>query len=210
MSIPMAGESSKDHQRHMEWFTDLPHNHSVPAIEDPNTGITLWESGAIVEYLIATYDTSHKLSFASAPEKWQAVQFLHFQTSGQGPYFGQCAWCVSFLLPQEFTLTHIANRFWRFHPEQLDSAKERYKKEIDRVTMVLNECLQGKEYLVGNKCSYADLSFIPWYGMVDFILGDSKLDLKKDYPNYAAWIDRLLARPTVKKIMADKTKAMSG
>lgn len=65
---------------------------SVPAIEDPTTGVTLWESGAIIEYLIDQYDTSNKLSFKSSPEKYQTLQWLHFQMSGQGPYFGQGAW----------------------------------------------------------------------------------------------------------------------
>jgi glutathione S-transferase len=43
-------------------------NGRVPAIEDPNTGITLWESGATIEYLIETYDPQHKI-------KWVACRF---------------------------------------------------------------------------------------------------------------------------------------
>jgi glutathione S-transferase len=39
----------------------------VPAIEDPNTGINLWESGAIIEYLVSKYDKSHKISFETDP-----------------------------------------------------------------------------------------------------------------------------------------------
>lgn len=33
---------------------------------------------------------------------------------------------------------------------------------MKRVTMVLNNVLEGKEYLVGDKCTYADLSFVTW------------------------------------------------
>ncbi|OAA50912.1 glutathione S-transferase [Beauveria brongniartii RCEF 3172] len=48
-------------------FTDLCVNGRVPALEDPNTGIALWESGAILEYPVETYDTSspqqQRLSF---------------------------------------------------------------------------------------------------------------------------------------------------
>jgi glutathione S-transferase len=62
-------------------------NGRLPAIQDPNTGITLWESGAIVEYLIETYDKEYKLSFpAGTTEYFHAKQWLFFQTTGQGPY----------------------------------------------------------------------------------------------------------------------------
>jgi glutathione S-transferase len=111
-----------------------PHGR-VPAIEDPNTGITLWESGAIVEYLVETYDTKHSLTYASSPEKYFVKQWLHFQISGQGPYFGQAAW------------------FEKFHPEKIESARERYKNEIKRVLKVLDKHLEtsGKGFLVGDK-----------------------------------------------------------
>lgn len=76
LQIPI--ENPKD-----ESFTKINPNGRLPAIEDPNTGLTLWESGAIIEYLIETYDKEHKLTFTSAPEKWQLKQYLHFQMSGQ-------------------------------------------------------------------------------------------------------------------------------
>ena len=78
--------------------TKLTPFNRVPAIEDPNTGIKLWESGAIIEYLIETYDKENKLSFKTAPEKFFTKQFLFFQVSGQGPYFGQLAWFVHIYL----------------------------------------------------------------------------------------------------------------
>jgi len=53
--------------------------------------------------------------------------------SGQVPYFGQAAW------------------FYKFHPEKVDSAKNRYKEQIARVFHVLDNHLKGKQYLVGEK-----------------------------------------------------------
>lgn len=72
-----------------EPFLSINPNGRVPAIEDPNTGITLWESGAIITYLIDNYDKDEKISYKSTPEKYLSDQWLAFQISGQGPYFGQ-------------------------------------------------------------------------------------------------------------------------
>lgn len=62
------------------------------AIQDPNTNVTLWESGAILQYLIEQYDVDGKLSYNTLPEKAEQNQWLMFQMSGQGPYFGQAGW----------------------------------------------------------------------------------------------------------------------
>lgn len=62
------------------------------AIIDPNTNITLWESGAIVAYLVETYDKDEKITYTSFPEKYLLQQWSYYQASGQGPYFGQAAW----------------------------------------------------------------------------------------------------------------------
>jgi glutathione S-transferase len=62
------------------------------AIEDPNTELTLWESGAIIQYLIEQYDTEKKLTYESLAQRHHLNQWLMFQMSGQGPYFGQSTW----------------------------------------------------------------------------------------------------------------------
>jgi glutathione S-transferase len=93
-------------------------------------------------------------------------------------------------------------RFNALHKEKLPSAIERYANEIKRVTGVLNSVLEGKDYLVGDKCTYADLSFIPWAAGAPFALGEHKVDFEKEYPNYHAWMERLMARPAVKKALA--------
>lgn len=105
------------------------------------------------------------------------------------------------------TLTDRA-RFANFHHERLESAIERYRKEILRVNGVLNEALKGKEYLVGNKCTYADLAFVTWGSFVPGLLGDeAKVEqMKKDYPDYDAWMQRLVNRPATKKVLDEKAK----
>ncbi|GAP92818.2 putative glutathione S-transferase [Rosellinia necatrix] len=65
-------------------------NGRLPAIYDPNTDLTLWESGAIVEYLVETYDKDNKISFPrGSNESYLTKQWLYYQTTGQGPYYGQ-------------------------------------------------------------------------------------------------------------------------
>lgn len=66
-----------------EWFAKINPNGRVPAIVDPNTDLTLWESGAIVEYLVDTYDKEGKLKGETTNDNWLIKQYLHFQMSGQ-------------------------------------------------------------------------------------------------------------------------------
>jgi glutathione S-transferase len=75
----------------------------------------------------------------------------------KGPYFGQRAWFVF------------------YHPEKnLKSVLDRYGDEIWRVTGVVDAHLKksGGQWLVGEKCTYADLAFVPWYWLCPAIMGD--------------------------------------
>ena len=79
------------------------------------------------------------------------------------------------------------------------------------MTGVINAHLAktGKQYLVGDKVTYADLSFLPWQMAVPFLLGEEEHNkLVKENPHYAAWDKRLMERDAVKKVVADKAKAM--
>jgi glutathione S-transferase len=61
-------------------------NGRMPAIHDPNEDLTLWESGAIIEYLVEKYDTERKVSFApGSKEAYLAKQWLFFQGETRGP-----------------------------------------------------------------------------------------------------------------------------
>ena len=159
-------------------YTDINPNGRVPAIEDPNTGFVVWESGACKYYLTETYDKEHKLSYASGPEKYQVMSWLMFQMSGQGPYFGQFVW------------------FGKYHSEKIPSAIERYGKEIERVTMVIDSHLaarpEGSQHcLVGDKVTYADLAFVPWALGVPRMLGDKAQEVLANFPKYQAWLNGL-------------------
>lgn len=81
LGIPYEAMVVKDPKE--PWFTAINPNGRLPAIVDPNNGITLWESGAIVEYLVETYDKEGKLNVEDVAGKWHLKQYLHFQMSGQ-------------------------------------------------------------------------------------------------------------------------------
>ncbi len=188
LDIPYVNTAVEWADMKKEPYESINPNGRVPAIEDPNTGITLWESGAILEYLVETYDKEHKISFeAGSKDYFLAKQWLHFQMSGQGPYFGQAVW------------------FTRFHPEKIESAKERYVKEIRRVSGVLDKFLADKEYLVGDKFIYVDFAFIPWFEIV----GMFDIDLAKEFPHVDAWLKRQKARPAIGKVAKAREEVMA-
>jgi len=184
LGVPYQGELVLLEDVHKPGSTFLPINPNgkLPAIYDPNTNITLWESGAIVTYLIEKYDTSHKISHASEPEKYLDLQWQHLQATGQGPYLGQAAW---FLL---------------FHSEQIESAKVRYIAETKRIVTVLDKWLDGKDWLVGDKCTYADLSFVTWNSFIPYFMQGRPGEWDpKEFPHFTKWQDAMLSRPSVKK-----------
>ena len=152
--------------------------HLLPAIEDPNTGITLWETGAIILYLIEQYDLSHKVSYTDLKQRQLTNQYLFFEVSGQGPYFGQAGW------------------FNVLHPEKIQSAIDRYNNEVKRVLSVLETVLEGKEWLVGDKLTYADLSFTTWNDRIDSLIMCAPEDKFKGFPNVQAWHERMVSRPS--------------
>ena len=112
--------------------------------------------------------------------------------SGQGPYFGQKAW------------------FSNYHAEKLPSAEARYENEIKRVLGVIEAHLKktGGEYLVGDKCTYADLAWVTWDSLVGWLVPG--LDVQKEFPVFAKWNERVTSRPAVKKVLEEKAKKMAG
>lgn len=83
LNIPYETEYVDFAKIKQEPYTKINPNGRVPAITDPSTGITLWESGAIIEYLIDQYDKEDTLTYRKAPEKYYLQQYLHFQMSGE-------------------------------------------------------------------------------------------------------------------------------
>jgi len=103
------------------------------------------------------------------------MQWLMFQMGGIGPMMGQ------------------ANVFYRYFPEKIQPAIDRYQKETRRLFEVLERGLDGNEYLAGDY-SIADIANWCWVRTHKW----SGVDVD-GLPNLQAWMDRLAARPACQK-----------
>ncbi|KAI2471617.1 glutathione S-transferase [Annulohypoxylon bovei var. microspora] len=190
LHVPYEIKSLKPENIKKPPLIDLNPNGRVPAIEDPNTDLVLWESGAIINYLVEQYDTSHLISYSTLKERNQCNQWLHFQASGQGPYFGQAGW------------------FTKLHHEKLPSAIERYQNEVRRIHGVLDGWLRGRQWLVGDKMTYADLAFATWNERSDVVLECAPEDKFQGFPDLQAWHERMTRRPSWKAAMNTRARLM--
>ncbi|PCH36186.1 glutathione S-transferase C-terminal-like protein [Wolfiporia cocos MD-104 SS10] len=169
-------------------------NGRIPTLIDhANNDFVVWESNAILLYLVGKYDTTRKLSAEKFEEKVLQLQWLFFQASGQGhvwqiPYIGQAVW------------------FKRYHHEKIPSAIERYQKETLRVLGVLDSVLSKQKWLVGDKCTIADLSFVTWnnYVIHDICTDINDVDVEKDFPALYKWHNALVSRGSVHKALAER------
>ncbi|KAK3046548.1 hypothetical protein LTR09_011958 [Extremus antarcticus] len=184
-------------------YTSLNPNGRLPSIKDSNTGVTLFESGAIIEYLVETYDREQRvISYdgSQIAEKWLARSWLHFQMSGQGPMFGQKMW------------------FTHFHAEKgITSVIERYGDETKRIVGVIESHLRRRQeasgddalWLLGGKCTYADLAFVPWDLLLLNRLFPEGFDAAKEFPLFYQWHQRVVQRPAVKKAIEIREHCMA-
>ncbi|KAI0701457.1 glutathione S-transferase C-terminal-like protein [Cerioporus squamosus] len=168
-------------------FTQYNPNGRIPAIIDHQNGdFVLWESCAILLYLVDKYDTEKRLTVTDDKAKYTLTQWLFFQASGQGPYFGQAFW------------------FMKYHSEKIPSAIERYQKETLRVFGVLDGVLAKSPsgYLVGDKVTIADLAFVSWNraAVEGIAAAMDGVDVEKQFPAFYAWYKKIRARAAVKKV----------
>jgi glutathione S-transferase len=65
----------------------------------------------------------------------------------------------------------------------------------------LNDILKGKKYLVEDKASYADLAFVPWFGLLKYTAPNlSEWRKEEKFAAVADWYGRLIERESVKKV----------
>ncbi|NEO19027.1 MULTISPECIES: glutathione S-transferase N-terminal domain-containing protein [unclassified Moorena] len=150
-------------------------NSKIPAILDQDTGIKVFESGAILIYLAEKTD---KLLPTDTAARIQVIEWLMFQMASVGPMFGQ--------------LSH----FRRFAPEQIPYAIDRYEKETLRLFGVLDQQLAKQEFIVGDY-SIADIATYPWVAAYEYL--GVTLD---NHPHLKLWVETMQQRPAVERGMA--------
>lgn len=88
--------------------------------------------------------------------------------------------------------------------ESPESAKIRYGAEVKRVAGVLDGVLSQRDWLVGDRCTYSDLVFVPWNMQITFFMGGREGEHAWDaqaFPHFTRWQNAMLARPSVQKLM---------
>lgn len=154
-------------------FLAINPNGRIPAIVDSDEGdFAVFESGAILMYLA---EKTGQLMPTDAKGRSQVVQWLMFQMGGIGPMMGQ------------------ANVFYRYFPEKIQPAIDRYQGESRRLFGVLDGHLKDHEYLAG-EYSIADIANWAWVRTHKWS-GVSVEGL----PHLQRWINAIHARPAVQR-----------
>jgi glutathione S-transferase len=144
-------------------------NGRIPAIVDKEAGdLAIFESGAIMIYLA---EKAGRLLPSDGPNRAKVLSWLMFQMGGVGPMMGQ------------------ANVFYRYFPEKLQPAIDRYQNESRRLFEVLDGALAGNEWLAG-EFSIADIANWCWVRTYKWSgVSVEGLDHLQD------WMSRIRARP---------------
>ncbi len=165
-------------------FLSLNPNNKIPAIIDPNgpdgKALALFESGAILIYLA---EKTGKLMPKDAGGRYETIQWLMFQMGGVGPMFGQLGFFV------------------KFAGKDIEDPRprERYINETKRLLGVLNQRLEGRDWIMGKEYTIADIAIFPWVHTLVGFYGAGELAGIENFPNVSRVYEAFLARPAVEK-----------
>jgi len=165
-------------------FLSLNPNNKIPAIIDPDgpsgKPLPLWETGAILIYLA---EKSGKLLPADPAERYETLQWLMWQMGGVGPMFGQLGF------------------FHKFAGKEFEDRRpfERYRAESERLLKVLDARLNGRDYIMGDEYSIADVATWPWVRSVDGFYEAAELVGLDKLENVKRWLKACSSRPASEK-----------
>ncbi|TRZ98897.1 MAG: glutathione S-transferase [Rhodocyclaceae bacterium] len=162
----------RQEQKQSEFLAINP-NGRIPAIIDHDADdFAVFESGAILIYLA---EKSGKLMPTDPKGRSRVLQWLMFQMGGIGPMMGQ------------------ANVFFRYFPEKIQSAIDRYQGECARLFRVMDSHLKDHEYLAGDY-SIADIANWAWVRTHRW--SGVPVD---EFPALQRWLALIRARPAVQE-----------
>jgi GSH-dependent disulfide-bond oxidoreductase len=170
-------DTSKGEQ-HSPEFRAINPNGKVPAIVDTDgpggKEVRVFDSTAILLYL----GEKTGQFMGAAEDKPELLSWLFFIASGLGPFSGQ------------------AVHFQYAAPEGNDYAVNRYRREIERHYEVLDKHLAGRDFIVGNQYTLADISAWGWLARAPRVMKGAE-DPLADFPNLKRWFQAINARPAV-------------
>ncbi len=162
-------------------FLKIAPNNRIPAIvdhvpADDGEPVSLFESGAILEYLA---DKTGQFLSKEARQRYETLQWLYWQMGGLGPMAGQ------------------NHHFSQYANEKIDYAINRYINETGRLYGVLDKRLADRTFVSGDEYTIADMACYPW------VVSHKKQsqDLN-DFPNLKRWFDTISERPATKRAYA--------
>ena len=163
-------------EQHAAAFRAINPNAKVPVIIDSDgpagAPATVFDSTAILLYL-----GEKTGQFMGQPQdRPQLLSWLLFIASGVGPFSGQ------------------AVHFQHAAPAGNDYAVNRYRREIERHYEVLDQHLAGRDFLVGDEYTLADISAWGWLAMAARVRKGEE-DPLVPYPNLKRWFQAIDARP---------------
>ncbi|MFT3721385.1 glutathione S-transferase N-terminal domain-containing protein [Pseudorhodoferax sp.] len=165
-------------------FLSLNPNNKIPAILDPNgpegRPLPLFESGAILVYLA---DKTGQLMPAGAGARYETLQWLMFQMGGIGPMFGQLGF------------------FHKFAGKDIEDKRprDRYAAESRRLLKVLDGRLAGRDWIMGDDYTIADIAVFPWVRNLVGFYGAGDLVGFDDFREVRRVLDAFVARPAVQR-----------
>ncbi|KAI1474305.1 glutathione S-transferase [Daldinia eschscholtzii] len=154
-------------------FLKINENGRVPALEDPNTGVVAWESGACMNYLRRVYDKDGKVLGPKGKTEQDIVDFEkweYFLLTTLGPMTGQANW------------------YRHYNPVQNDDALKRYLEQTERCYSILEGQLKktGGDSILPGGITAVDLHFEPWVRQHSY--AQISLD---PYPTVKKWLEKM-------------------
>ena len=164
-------------------FLKISPNNKIPAIVDHDAEggpLSIFESGAILTYLA---EKSGQFLAPSGPERYRAMEWLHWQIGSLGPMLGQ--------------LGYFAKR----SQEKTPAAIARFTEEGERLLGVMERRLKESAYLGGEAYSIADIAAYPWTLAATTFLQEPLAQALQDKEAIRRWLQMVGERPAVQRGM---------